>query len=141
MGIRADRATKLIVQYEQGNYDAIRFVRLGDEVHVLALTEDRPARHRRLFGDGDTEQFMRFALGECWSVCAKRFVRHRNGFESGAQMVSHFPDELLCYECHKAFGVEHGHLIFEVNQDGGRSADQLSRMGDDLITKSGRALR
>jgi hypothetical protein len=140
-GIRAARAAKLIERYERGDYEAIRFIRVADEVHVLALTEDRPARHKRLFGDSEAEQFMRFALGECWSVCAKKFVRHRGGFESGAQLVSHFPDELLCYECHKAFGLEQGHLIFEVNQDDGRAADQLGRMDDDLVSKGRPPLR
>lgn len=140
-GVRAARAAKLIERYEQGDYDAIRFIRLGDEVHVMALTEDRPERHKRLFGNGETEIFMRFALGECWSVCAKKFTRHRGGFESGAQLVSHFPDELLCYECHKAFGIDHGHLIFEVNEDDGRPADQLGRMDDDLTTKGKPGLR
>ena len=73
MGVRQDRAAKLIRAYEApGSYrDAIRFIRDGDEVHVLALDEDRPARQKRLFGDGDIEAFMRHALGECWSVCAK----------------------------------------------------------------------
>lgn len=140
MGVREGRAAKIIAAIERGEYDAMRFIRALGEVHILVPYEDRPARHKRLFGDGDGERLMRFMLGEEWSVCAKKFVRHEHGFESGAQLVSHFPDELLCYDCHKAFGLDHGHLIFEANQDDGRDPEELGRLGDDLITK-GRVLR
>jgi hypothetical protein len=138
MGIREDRAAKIIARIEGGDYDAIKFIYLDGTVHVLVPPEDRPARQKRLFGDGEAEMFMRFALGECWSVCAKKFTRHREGFESGAQLVSHFPDDQLCYDCHKAFGVDHGHLIFRANQDDGCDPTIIGRMGDDLVTRGHR---
>lgn len=115
MGVREDRAAKLISLVASGE-EGIRFIRDGDTVHVLALPEDRPARHKRLFGDGEGELLMRALLGEEWAVCAAKFVRHAGGYDSGAQLISRFPDERLCRRCHAAFGLEHGHLIFEANQ-------------------------
>ena len=140
MGVREDRAAKIVALVEGEGVDAIRFIRADGTVHVLALDEDRPARHKRLFGDGDADRRMRFMLGEVWSICAARFVRNRGGFDQGAQLVSHFPDEQLCPHCHTAFGTEHGHLIFEANQDDGRDPEQAGRLDDDLVTK-GQTLR
>lgn len=129
MGVRSDRAAKLIEAYERGE-DAIRFIR---------ATADTVLRHKDLFGDDEADRFLSAAIGEMWTVCAERFVRHRGGFESGAQIVSHFPDEDLCYECHKAFG-DHGYLIFEVNQDDGSDPTEMGRLDADFITK-GKTLR
>lgn len=141
-GIRAARVAKLIELHEApGNYhDAIKFIRVASTVHVLGPPGERPQRHVELFGDDEAENFMRFALGECWSVCGVRFVRHARGFESGAQMVSHFPDELLCSRCHKEFGIEYGHLIFEANQPDDSDPTQLGSLFDDTIAK-GKRLR
>lgn len=136
MGVREERAAKIIAAIDRGEYDAMRFIRSQGEVHVLVPYDDRPARHKRLFGD---DPLMRFMLGEEWSVCAKKFIRHQNGFDSGAQLVSHFPDEQLCYDCHKPFG-DRGVLIFEANQDDGREPEEIGRLDDDFITK-GQALR
>lgn len=143
MGIRTDRVAALIALIEQEGEaveDAIRFIRVRDTVHVLARRGDRPQRHKELFGEGDGEALMRMMLGEEWSICGVRFVRHRKGFEGGAQLLSHFPDEQLCFSCHEPFGIEHGHLIFDANQDDGRDPDEAGRLGDDLITK-GQTLR
>ena len=68
-------------------------------------------------------------------------MRHAKGFESGAQLVSHFPDELLCFECHRAFGPEHGHLIFEVNQPDGSDPTQLGGLLGETVTKGKASLQ
>lgn len=135
MSIRTDRVAKLLKMIESGEQDVIRFIRMHTTVHILALPEDRPARHKELFGDDDGDALMRGMLGEEWSICGDRFVQHARGFESGAQRISHFPDDDLCWSCHKAFGTEHGHLIFDANQDDGRDPSTLGRLDEDLITR------
>lgn len=135
MGVREERAARLIAMIDCGDQDVLRFCRDDrGNVHVLALPDDRPARQKRLFGDGEAESLMRVMLGEEWSICAVKLVRHRGGFENGAQLVSHFPDEQLCYRCHAAFG-DRGVLIFEANQDDGRDPTELGRLVADNITK------
>lgn len=138
MGIRQDRATALLALYDAGDYDAIRFLRSGDEVHVVSVESPRSARRRRALLGEDGADLLSFALGDTWSVCGTRFQRHTRGFEQGAQLVSHFPDEMLCFECHKAFG-DRGAVIFELNVDDGQPDTALGRLDSDLITR-GRAL-
>lgn len=137
---RAARAATLIARYDNGDYDAVRFIQSDTTVHVLAPPDFVPERHKELFGGGEGEQQMRFMLGETWSVCGVRFVRHRGGFEAGARLLSHFPDELLCQHCHAAFG-DRGAVIFEVNQDDGRDPTQLGQLVADTVTKGHRPLR
>lgn len=114
-GVRAGRAGTLIRMVDQGEIDVLRFIRAGARVHVVSV--DKPANNRvdALMGD-DTNAMFRLLLGEEWSVCGLRFVRHRGGFEQGAQLVGHFPDDDLCPHCHAAFG-DRGVLIFEANTD------------------------
>lgn len=140
MDTRAARATTLIRLVDEGNLDAIRFIRTERTVHVLAPADYLPERHRELFGDGEDERQMRFMLGEVWTVCGTRIVRHRSGFESGGQIVSHFPDEMLCQRCHAAFG-DRSVLLFEANQDDGEDPTQLGRLTADTISKTGKALQ
>lgn len=116
-GLRAQRAAVLIAAYDAGDQDAVRFIQSICTVHVLAPDDFVPDRHRELFGDTDGEHMMRFLTGQTWSVCGATFVRHRDGFESGARLLDHFPDELLCQRCHAAFG-DRSVILFEVNQPG-----------------------
>jgi hypothetical protein len=139
MGIRQDRAAALLALYDTGDYDAIRFIRRDDEVHVVSVESGRAARRRRAVLGEDAADLVSFALGDTWTVCGTRLQRHTGGFEQGAQLVSHFPDEMLCFECHKAFGVDRGAVIFELNVDDGQPDTALGRLDSDLITK-GRGL-
>ncbi len=137
-GVRAARAAEVVKLVDAGDDDALRFVRVAGNVHVLSAGYV-PERHKELFGDGEAERMMRFALGEAWAVCGKHIVRHRGGFEASAQLVSHFPDEMLCVPCCEAFG-DRSVLIFEANQDDGSDPTQLGQLAGDLLTK-GQALR
>ena len=140
MGVREDRAARLVKLWDQGDRDALRFCRDDrGNVHVLALAGDRPERQKRLFGNSDSDRMLRAMLGEEWSLCAVKLVRHRGGFENGAQLVSHFPDEHLCRHCHTALG-DRAVIIFEANQHDGRDPTELGRMNDDFVTK-GQMLR
>jgi hypothetical protein len=137
-GVRAARAAELVARYDAGDYDAIRFLRVGNDVHVVTTRDNRTAtRIAKLLGEtGDQAAMWKLASGETWTVCGDRYMRHRDGFESAAQLVGHFPDELLCYECHKAFG-DRGEVIFEVNQDDGSDPTQIGRLADDVVTGGG----
>lgn len=140
-GVRAGRAATLIGRWDKGDYDAIRFIQVRDTVHVIAAGEDRPVTAiDRLIDDAEALAQLRFMLGEEWSVCGVRFVRHRGGFEQGARLLSHFPDELLCGLCCATFG-DRSVIIFEANQDDGEDPTQLGQLDADLVSKAHRPLR
>ncbi len=131
-GDRARRAANLVLRYDAGDHDAIRFLRTRRSVHVITTDDNRSAaRLRQLCGDTDeTAAMMRAMTGETWTVCGKRVNRNTKGFESAAQLVGHFPDEDLCRFCHEPFGGR-GEVIFEANQDDGTDPTQVGRLSAD----------
>ena len=132
---RAARAAALLRLVDAGDAAAIRFVQAAPRtVHVLAPADFVPDRHRELFGDSDGEVLMRTLLGQVWTVCGVGFHRHRGGFERGAALVSHFPDELLCHRCCTAFG-DRAVVLFEANRDDGAETTQLGRRGGDTVRR------
>lgn len=137
MNAPSRRVTSLLREWDAGDYNAIQFIRAATgRVHVVVHNEDRSvSRTDELLGGEEAAARLRFLLGETQTVCGARFMRHRGGFDQGASLVSHFPDEALCTRCHTAFG-NRGVVIFEANQNDGRAPTQLDRLMGDTTTRN-----